>query len=313
MVTFNHVTRRSAAFLPILLLQGCVTPGTDLHLKKAAVVLEQRSDADSLAAAGLLNSSERKPHLAVDLLTRATAIAPERADLAWLQIQICRNNPACDPEQKAARLRTLVPSNGAAWLNALTQANAADDEAERITVLSALARTERVDLYWTTLIVHLTRAVADTKEVPLREALVEVIGVLAAQAIPAYSATSNLCKGDRLNSAEVVKDCRAVALAFERGDTYITEMIGVAIAKRVWPEDSQEWKAAVEARRVYQYRSEWILKSTLSSLKDAQSAAEYLSLCGIYPREQDLWRAELIADGKSPDPPPDWTPSVRWP
>ena len=122
-------------------------------------------------------------------------------------------------------------------MNARARANASNDEAARIAVLSALARTERVDLYWTMLIVHLTRALADPQNVPLPEALVDVMGVLAAQAIPAYSATSNLCKGDRLNSAEVVEDCRGVALAFERGDTNITEMIGVAIAKRVWPMD----------------------------------------------------------------------------
>jgi len=30
---------------------------------------------------------------------------------------------------------------------------------------------------------------------------------------------------------------------------------GVAIAKRVWPENSPEWKVAAEERRVYDYRS----------------------------------------------------------
>jgi hypothetical protein len=41
---------------------------------------------------------------------------------------------------------------------------------------------------------------------------------------------------------------RGIAKALQNGDTYITKMIGVAIAKRVWPEDSPEWKAAAEDR-----------------------------------------------------------------
>jgi hypothetical protein len=202
----------------------------------------------------------------------------------------------------------LDPSNGAAWMNAWARANASNDEAARIAVLSALARTERVDLYWTTLIAHLTRALADPHKVPLPEALVDVIGLLAAQAISAYSATSHLCKGDRLNSAEVVEDCRGVALAFERGDTNITEMIGVAIAKRVWPMDSAEWKGAAEARRVYDYRSQLWLRSEMNVPSDARRAEKYLALCAQDRREQDVLRAELVDEGMSPDPPPDWAP-----
>jgi len=231
----------------------------DRRIELAAALLEKRADADSLAAAGLLRSSEGKPGVAVALLARATAVAPARADLAWLRIQICREVSDCDPELEEARLRTLDPSNGVGWLNALARANAFRDEVAKVTMLMAIAHTERVDLYWTTLIAHLTRAVADTQKIPLSEALVDVIGLLAAQAIPAYGTVSKLCKGERLNGTDVLQNCRAVALAFERGDTDITEMIGVAIAKRAWPMDSVEWKAATEARRAYAYRSQlWI-------------------------------------------------------
>jgi hypothetical protein len=278
------------------------------HIEAAEAVLKQRSAADSLAAAGLLRSSSRHSDEALSLLTRATALAPERADLLWLEIQMCRDVAACDSEVESARLRTLDPSNGAAWFTALTRANSANDETAKVAVLSALAHTQRVDIYWDTLIVHLTRAVAATQKVSLTEALLDVIGVLAAQAIPAYSATSNLCKGDRLNNAKIVEDCRSVALAFQRGDTYITEMMGVAIAKRVWPIDSPEWKAAVEARRVSAYRLEMSSQSELL-LGSARSSARYLELCEQNRREQDVWRAELIEEGKSLDPPADWVPS----
>jgi hypothetical protein len=278
------------------------------HLKQAVGALQQRSDADSLAAAGLLSPWERKPDLSVELLTRATLVAPARADLAWLSILICRQVSACDPGPEVARLRALDPSNGAGWLNAVARANTSGDEAARNAVLSELARTERADIYWTTLIFHMTRALADTRKISLEEALAAVIGVVAAQTIPAYSATSSLCKGERLNNDEVVQDCRRVALAFEQGDTFITEMIGLAIAQRVWPADSPEWKAAAEQRRVSKYRMQIGFKSELQSGLGARWAEEYLALCLQYRREQDVVLAEIIRAGKNPDPPANWTP-----
>lgn len=77
-------------------------------------------------------------------------------------------------------------------------------------------------------------------------------------------------------------------------------MIGVAIAKRVWPQDSPEWKAASEARRVYDYRSKLWLKL---DLPDNAHIGEYLALCSKYRREQDLWLAQIIAAGGDPNPP----------
>src|SRR5579863_1869558 len=68
----------------------------------------------------------------------------------------------CDTEPEVQRLRVLDPSNGAGWLNAVARANASDDEAAKIAALSQLAQAQRVDVYWTTLIGHLTRALADT-------------------------------------------------------------------------------------------------------------------------------------------------------
>jgi hypothetical protein len=98
--------------------------------------------------------------------------------------------------------------------------------------------------------------------------------------------------------------CRGVAQAFEQGDTYITEMIGVAIAKRVWPEQSVEWRAASEARQVFEYRSK--LAATLESDgSKARTAETYLALCSENRREQDVDRALLIRAGLRPDPPSD--------
>jgi hypothetical protein len=131
-----------------------------------------------------------------------------------------------------------------------------------------------------------------------------IIGYLAAEGIPAYGAVSRACKGARLQEPQIVAMCRGTAKALERGDTYMTEMIGIAIAKRVWPEDSPQYKAAVEARRVYEYRADKFLKSDLAGSKRPEWTAErYVTLCEQNHREQDGSRAQLTAAGENPDPP----------
>ena len=45
----------------------------------------------------------------------------------------------------------------------------------------------------------------------LNEAEVVIIGLLAAEAIPAYPVASEACKGERLQRVEVTEICRGVA------------------------------------------------------------------------------------------------------
>jgi hypothetical protein len=296
-------------FLLTLLLEGCTAARREHHFKQAVTVLEQRTDADSLAAAAMLSPMTQPKHeeTAYALLVRAAAAAPERADLAWLSIQVCRDVPACDPAPEVERLRVLDPSNGAGWLSAVARAYASDDEAAKIAALSQLARSERVDIYWTTLIAHLTRALAATHQVPLTEALVYVIGGVSVRAIPAYSTVVSLCKGERLNNDEALQDCRRVALALEHGDTFINEMIGLVVARRAWAADSPEWKAAEEETRVLRYRTHTSGQLEAKSGNGARWAEQFLSLCEQNQREHDVVLAEIIRAGKNPDPPPDWT------
>jgi len=263
--------------------------------------LARRADADSLAAAGLLGAGH--PEKESQLLTRATTAAPERADLVWLRIQACQRQPACDSEPLERRLRARDPDNGAAWLGALARADALHDEPAKDAALAAISRAARVDIYWTTLIARLGHAAARTGKMPLPDAVVLVIGLLAAQAVPALHVVSESCKGERLERAEVVQACRGIARAFEGGDTYLTEMFGAAIAKRAWPEQSPQWLAATDARRDYEYRTTLQQKIDRRPWDD-KGAAGYLALCAQNRREQDVYRAQLLAAGENPDPPP---------
>jgi hypothetical protein len=261
--------------------------------------LAQMTDADSLGAAGLMSIGKHTDQ-SLRFLALATAAAPDRADLLWLQAMRCSELPSCDPLPIERYLRALDPTNGAGWWAAMARAGTAHDTEGIDTALTAISHSQRVDIYWTTLIAHLSRAVANTKKMSLEESEVAVIGYLAAEAIPPYQYVSTSCKGERLQQQGVTETCRGVAKALQNGDTYVTEMIGVAIAKRVWPEESPEWKAAAEERRVYEYRSK--LYSKLEP-RTISHPGEYLTLCAQNRRESDLFAAQLIAAGYDPNPP----------
>jgi hypothetical protein len=289
------------ALLPFL--SGCVTSSDaqaekdETRIERAADLLKNRTDADSLAAAGLLISVKHHDQ-SLRLVAEATADAPERSDLVWLHIQFCQAESGCDSEPLERRLRTLDAPNGAGWIGALTRANQANDEQAKSAALTAISRSERVDIYWTTLVARLSRATANTNAVSLTEAEISVIGILAAQAIPAYQVISNACKGEHLMHDDVVEVCRGIAGALLHGDTYITELTGIAIAKRVWPENSPQWLEATNARRTWEYRANFL------SAWNAAHTDEYLTLCAQNRREQDVYKAELVASGKNPNPPP---------
>jgi hypothetical protein len=295
--------------LPVVLViaatAACALNSSDAELRnadrradRAISALSQMTDADSLAAAGLMSVGSSNQSL--PFLARATSVAPDRADLYWLRAMRCAQLPPCDPAPVERRLRELDPTNGAGWWAAMARAGTAHDSEGIDAALAAISHSERVDIYWTTLIAHLSRAVARTKKMSLEESEVAVIGYLASQALPPYQYIFNSCKGDRLQQAGVTELCRGVAKALQNGDTYLTEMIGVAMAKHLWPEDSAEWKAASEERRVYDYRSKLFVKL---SERGAKHAEEYLILCEQNRREVDLFAAQLTVAGYDPNPP----------
>lgn len=293
-----------AALLPALALACAASPAMTLgadhsRLDRAVAVLEGREDADSLAAAALL-TLDKPAGGAWELLTRAVTLAPGRADLVWLQLQSCLKQPQCDAAAVSRRLQILDPGNGAAQLSLLARADGAHDDAAEAAALQAISHSTRVDLYWTSLVARLSAAAVQTREISLAEAETAVIGVLAARAIPAYALIANSCKGQRLSRTGMIDTCRGVARSLQGGDTYITEMIGVAIAQRVWPKDSSEWRAADEARHVFHYRAR--LSTKIDGVWTESTARSYLALYESNHREQDVFRSRLIAAGYPPDP-----------
>lgn len=301
---------RIMSLLPALLV-GCASfsevdeARTELEIQRGIASLAQANDGDSLAAAALLTTF-RKPRVALSLIARASAASPHRADLAWLHARICALVDDCNPEPIEAAFRATDSGNAAGWMGQLSRAHSLKHDSGIDRYLEAIGESQRFDVYWTTLSGRLTSAVVDRTSIAAPEAIVAVTGALGGVAIPPYAALSNACKGERLERDDIRSTCRSVAAVLQRSDTYITEMIGVAIAKRAWPADSPEVQAAAEARRIYRYRTAIAADVDETGNWTVRAAEEYLRLLAENRTEQEVFRAKLVRAGRSPDPPGDW-------
>jgi hypothetical protein len=212
----------------------------------------------------------------------------------------------CDPEPIAIRLRTLDTANGIGWLGWIDSSSEGTDESQVRAGVLAVANSQRFDIYWSPMIVGTTHAIVETHKMDSLQAVVTVLGMVSAQAIPAYRSLSKACKGYSLKDAEMLAACRRVSAVLRRGDTYIAEMIGLAIAKRVWPERSPEYQDAVVAHRVLRYRMDMDVKISARHQWTDAYAAQYLELLATHRTEQEVALAEIVSAGIDPNPPEDW-------
>jgi hypothetical protein len=226
-----------------------------------------------------------------------------------LHAVLCDKVPTCDRKALETKLRALDPENGVTLVAALAEASDPEHPGNADRLLATLAATKRVDLYWNPLIAHLGKAVASTKDLTASQSVISVIGVLAATSIPPFQGTANLCRGEELLREGRRARCQGIAQALRQGDTAIVEMVGVSMTRQLFPDDSAEARAAIEARRVSAYRLSTWGEDSARKLDDEAYARQYLENLGRYRREQDVIVAELVAAGRSPTPPADWQPA----
>lgn len=278
----------------------------DERLRRLQAELAARSDADSLAASALF---EREIPGAVnatslDLAARAVAAAPQRADLAFLQLQLCASSPECDTAPLEAHLAQLDPDNGMSSTYALIRADHANRNAPWRAARAALARAPRITLYWNPLVSHLTVAAAGRQGFDTTAAMFELVG-LEAGLIPPLQPVSRACSEQDVQQPDVLTQCRQIAAAFMKADTVLIEAYGSTLAIRLWPEGSAESQQITRQRRGLRYRTEEMtrLAAKFNSPSATRALAGYVQR---YPSEQTALRALFTDLGVPPDPPANW-------
>ena len=297
-----------------LLSAGCAADrvrqqaASERKVQRTQQLLIAAGDADSLAAAVMLSFGPKAdPAQRLTLISRAVEAAPDRPELLWLNIRLCADVEGCNPEPLEGQLQKLDPGNGAAWAYSIGRAEKRKDPVALRQGMAALAMSTRFDIYWNTTIARVTNAILKTHTMDLPTALIATIGMSAALSLPPYLTIANACKGESLKDPDTVSTCRQVATVMRHGDTYMTEMIGLAIATRAWPKGSAEYLDAVNAQRVGHYRMDTDAKISVARFSFSRFAAKRLQLMTDNHSEQEVNLAEIARARLSPDPPADWT------
>jgi hypothetical protein len=306
---------RLALISALLIMGGCATKAqrqlaAEQRAQQIPQLLIRAGDADSLAAAAMMYRDplwRRSESAALTLLDRAVQAAPQRADLAWLQLRVCAELDACDARPIEARLRLLDPTNGAGWMQSLAAARIASDASAVRATLVAIGQSGQIRFYWTTLVSHLAHAMTGSGKYDSREALSRAIAELANTQLQ-LQPLAQACSAEAVEVPVVLENCRGVAGAFLHSDTVLTELFGIRLARSLWAPEAMENQQAVELLRQVQYQSSLLAgvqRRPSWSSKAGQLAV--LKLCATLPSEQEVMGAEIRAAGLDPQPPPGWT------
>jgi hypothetical protein len=241
---------------------------------------------------------------ALDLAAQAVGGAPDRAELALVQLQLCESAPGCDAAPLEAHLRQLDPRNGITWIYALSRAAKRDDGAAWQAARAGLAGSQRVDVYWNRIVAQLSGAMAGKAGFDAATAMVEMIGIEGGFA-PALQPVTRACFGQAEPLPEVLAECRQIATAFRHGDTTLVEAFGTSLALRLWPADAVESRQIAQERRALRYRVD-LMGRNAALLNSPQAMRALVPLLTRYPDEQGALRAQYLQLGLNPDPPAGW-------
>lgn len=284
-----------------LAIVACAGPKVDT----TAPATNPERTADTYAAEALATYQlQRDGGRTLNLMSAAVQLAPRRQDLAYLNARFCVLIEGCSTEPFDARLRTLDPKNAVIWLNALTNAQRQHDAAAEVQVLDAMARSERFDIHWNSLVADL--ALARVKGAKGTEVVLnETIGWLATTIVPSFQPLALGCSKSRTADPQWAQRCRHIANLLLNSDTYAAEMVGLTLAQQVTM-DPVARAPLLDRARTRSYL--WQLSGEIVTVQIEKDkfAAEQIQLMKSLPREQDVHSAIVRWAGRSMTPPPDF-------
>jgi hypothetical protein len=277
-----------------------------LWRNEAVRVLAARADAKSVATAAALSftnsfAAPAAAPSALQLIARASDLAPDNAAIGWLHLQLCATAPACDSRGAATVLRWVDPDNAAAWLAELSTAQKDRDTVEVERVLADMARGTRFDLYYNQIMVMMFDVLSDVRhELPGgvvasdTARLTALAGVANAEIIPAFSSLIDACR-EAAPKSERREDCLKLAKIMQRGDTVIVQMVGFGIERRLIPVESREAKSLAERRHLLEWRLSAASKldSPILPWTSGSRTRTRLAEMRLRPREEDVCIALL--------------------
>lgn len=299
--------------LGALVLSACTSAPSPTPAPVATSKVTGSPDA-LLAKAIETYAATRDPAQVIVYVRGAAEQTPKQPELVWLYAHFCRQVSGCDAPAIETQLRKLDGANGIAWMGALMRAQQQRDSAAQDQVLDALGRSERIDVYWTTLVSRTAVALHDAYPTqthglddPLSAALNKAVEQFSHIAITTLRPFASACSKDRVQRAATWNRCLRVAQILERSDTYIAAGIGLGIEERTAAPGTAAARAVTERVRTTRYQQETASRIMDSQIERQALSRELIKLMQSLRREQEIFSAVLRWAGQPVTPPPEWT------
>ncbi len=309
----------STSLLCVLALAGCAHAkgdGTDADVFRAErtrqveVLVAHPTPTNLAAAAFLVESGDLIGRRPLELIAQAEALAPQRAELAWVHLAICERLKCEAKEQIEVHLQEIDADNGFVWAADLEHAQSSGSVVAVTAAIARIGASPRMTFYWNQLEVMMVDALAvASPSQSLATRGTEAIGVLAAQAIPPLQPMSKACRLEQLSLPGRRAACEALVARMEQSSTVLTQSLAISMQERWWPAGSPQREVLRAKRRRLDY-----LMTTSSRIRwwrMNRDMAVRIDAARTTDREEDVELAIIKLFGLPPEPPMDWKDTLH--
>lgn len=309
----------STSLLCVLALAGCAHAkgdGTDADVFRAErtrqveVLVAHPTPTNLAAAAFLVESGDLIGRRPLELIAQAEALAPQRAELAWVHLAICERLKCEAKEQIEVHLQEIDADNGFVWVADLEHAQSSGSVVAVTAAIARIGASPRMTFYWNQLEVMMVDALAvASPSQSLATRGTEAIGVLAAQAIPPLQPMSKACRLEQLSLPGRRAACEALVARMEQSSTVLTQSLAISMQERWWPAGSPQREVLRAKRRRLDY-----LMTTSSRIRwwrMNRDMAVRIDAARTTDREEDVELAIIKLFGLPPEPPMDWKDTLH--
>ena len=275
-----------------------------------AAALTARATPDSLATASVLLGFKRDSE-SLELINRAYALAPQRAEIVYLRWRACAARQCADEQQYIAALKSVDPGNGVAWLPELSAALEREDQREVTRILQIIGTSQGLNFYWNRTCVLMVDALTDIAprdkakpKLDLAARLVTSSGLLAALSIPPLQPLAKACRSNERDEPERRNACMAMASRLRQSNEVIFQRAGLSFQTHWSSNDSPETQSLMAQRRQSDYLLVASGRERLFHMNE--DAATRLAAMRKSASEADVMQAMLVAFHEPIERPLNW-------
>lgn len=282
----------------------------DRWTAQAVATLSHRPDADSLVTAAALQPAfGPSGRQTLQLLDRASRLAPSADDIVALALLKCAEVAGCDAHRLARRLQALAPHNALGWLPALNAAQGHGKAPKVTRILQRMSQASGFETYQTSLARRIQDGLADLPPPPdvdmhhhldeRHDRLLQVRILVSLMPMPAYQPLIKACRPDGADFAQRRSACREIGTELATSWSIIVNIIGVEL-QRWTAQGAHDCQQTLTRER----DMDWLIPVHASC--DRAHIAACLDADMQATSELDADRTIARQLGKPPTPPAGW-------